>query len=125
MKVLIYSLIFSPELTATGKYTGELGAWLSKQGHEVCAIAGMPHYPQWSLFDDYVPARYMQEQKDGVNILRVPHFIPKKSKVSASNRIKMELSFIRQSFRYWSKILTSKSKYDVVILVCPPLFTSI
>lgn len=125
MKILIYSLNFLPELTATGKYTGELAVWLAEQGHEISAIAGMPHYPQWSLFDEYVPAQYMREQKNGVDILRVPHFIPEKSKVSASNRIKMELSFIRKSFRYWRKILTSKNKYDVVILVCPPLFTAI
>ena len=125
MKVLIYSLNFSPELTATGKYSGELAAWMASQGHDVRAIAGMPHYPQWSLFDEYEPARYLQEKKRGVNIMRVPHFIPEKSKVSASSRIKMELSFIRKSFRYWRKILTSKNKYDVVILVCPPLFTAV
>lgn len=124
MKVLIYSLNFSPELTATGKYTGDMAAWLVNRGHEVNAIVGMPHYPQWSLFDEYSPPRYRQESISGVDVYRVPHYIPEKSKVSTFARVRMELSFIRNSLKYWWRIMRTKKRYDVVVVVCPPLFTA-
>ncbi len=35
MQVLIYGLNNAPELTGTGKYTGEMAAWLAVRGHGV------------------------------------------------------------------------------------------
>ena len=124
MRMLFYSLNYAPELTATGKYTGDMAAWFARRGHEVDAIAGMPHYPQWALLPDYAPARYLQEDQAGVRVMRVPHFIPERPNVSAASRIRMELSFIFKSLRYWSAVLVSARRYDCVVLVCPPLFTS-
>ena len=125
MKILFYSLNFSPELTATGKYTGEMAAWFADRGHEVHVIAGLPHYPQWSLQPGYDSKKFVQETCDGIYIMRVPHFIPGKSNLGAGSRIRMELSFIFKSLKYWFGILAGKKKYDVLIVVCPPLFTSV
>jgi len=125
MKVLFYSLNYAPELTATGKYTGEMAAWFAGRGHEVHAIVGMPHYPQWALLPEYEPARYFEERLDEVHLMRVPHYIPKREAVSAASRIRMELSFIWKSTKYWLGVLVSRKRYDLVVVICPPLFTSI
>jgi colanic acid biosynthesis glycosyl transferase WcaI len=47
MKILIYGLNFSPELTGVGKYTGEMAEWLVSNGHDVCVITTKPYYPHW------------------------------------------------------------------------------
>ncbi|STL73572.1 putative glycosyl transferase [Escherichia coli] len=40
MKILVYGINYSPELTGIGKYTGEMVEWLAAQGHEVRSL---PH----------------------------------------------------------------------------------
>jgi colanic acid biosynthesis glycosyl transferase WcaI len=49
LKILIYGINFSPELTGIGKYTGELAFWLAEHGHEVRVITAPPYYPAWKL----------------------------------------------------------------------------
>ena len=43
MKILLYSLNFSPESVGIGKYSGELAQWLSD--HEVRVITAQPYFP--------------------------------------------------------------------------------
>lgn len=38
MKILVYGINYSPELTGIGKYTGEMVAWMAREGHEVRVI---------------------------------------------------------------------------------------
>ncbi|MCF6337253.1 MAG: colanic acid biosynthesis glycosyltransferase WcaI, partial [Gammaproteobacteria bacterium] len=42
MKILIYGINFSPELTGIGKYSGEMAAWLTSRGHEVRVVTAPP-----------------------------------------------------------------------------------
>ena len=35
MKILLYGINYSPELTGIGKYSGEQARWLASKGHEV------------------------------------------------------------------------------------------
>ncbi len=49
MKILVYGINYSPELTGIGKYTGEMVEWLAAQGHEVRVITAPPYYPQWQV----------------------------------------------------------------------------
>ena len=53
MKILFYGINFAPELTATGKYTGEMAEWFAKQGHDVRVITAPPYYPAWKVSEDY------------------------------------------------------------------------
>ncbi len=121
MRVLFVSLNFSPELTATGKYTGEMAEWLAARGHDVDAIAGMPHYPEWVVAPGYRGRGWHEERLRGVRILRTPHFVPRPGRVSAMGRVLMECSFTLASLRWWMPILLRRSRYDVVIAVCPPM----
>lgn len=45
MKILVYGINYSPELTGIGKYTGEMVAWMAREGHEVRVITAPPYYP--------------------------------------------------------------------------------
>ncbi len=49
MKILIYGINFSPELTGIGKYTGEMAAWLAARGHAVRVVTAPPYYPDWKI----------------------------------------------------------------------------
>ena len=53
MRILIYGINFSPELTGIGKYSGEMADWLSNRGHEVRVITAPPYYPEWSIRKEY------------------------------------------------------------------------
>ncbi|MEC9356296.1 MAG: WcaI family glycosyltransferase [Pseudomonadota bacterium] len=121
MRLLIVSLNFSPELTATGKYTGEMAGWFAARGHEVDAIAGMPHYPEWVIARGYRGRAWHEERLGGVRVLRAPHFVPRPGRVSAFGRILMECSFTLASLRWWLPILLQRRRYDAVIAVCPPM----
>ena len=58
LRILIYGLNYSPELTGIGKYTGEMAAWLAERGHDVRVVAAPPYYPAWRIRDDYRGAWY-------------------------------------------------------------------
>lgn len=53
MKILVYGINYSPELTGIGKYTGEMVEWMAQQGHDVRVITAPPYYPQWKVNGRY------------------------------------------------------------------------
>lgn len=120
MRILIVSLNYAPELTATGKYTGEMAELLASRGHHVDAIAGMPHYPEWAVRSEYRGRGLTREHLNGVTVLRTPHAVPRADRVSASARILMESSFSFASLFWWMRIFF-RPRYDAVIAVCPPM----
>jgi len=83
MRILINSINFSPELTSTGKYTGEMAQWLAERGHEVRVVTSPPHYPAWKVFDEYSSWRFKRERWSpptggGVlEIFRCPLWVPR------------------------------------------------
>ncbi len=77
LKILIYGLNYSPELTGIGKYTGEMAAWLSTRGHQVHVVAAPPYYPAWRIWDDYRGRWYWtQREPDKPVVYRTPLYVP-------------------------------------------------
>jgi colanic acid biosynthesis glycosyl transferase WcaI len=76
VKVLVYGLNFSPELTGIGKYTGEMAAWLAGRGHEVRVVTAPPYYPDWKVGAGYTAGRYVCESWQGVSVWRTPLWVP-------------------------------------------------
>lgn len=76
MKILLYGINFSPELTGIGKYTGEMAAWLASKGHEVHVVTAPPYYPDWAVGQGYSGWRYKTEVWQGVRVLRCPVWVP-------------------------------------------------
>jgi colanic acid biosynthesis glycosyl transferase WcaI len=61
MRILVYGINYTPELTGIGKYSGEMVEWLSKQGHELHVIAAPPYYPAWQVGGGYSSWLYRRE----------------------------------------------------------------
>lgn len=121
LNILIQSLNHAPELTGIGKYTGEMAEWLAARGHAVDVVAGLPHYPEWTVSPAYRWCGFRREARNGVSVLRTPHWVPAPARVSALGRILMETSFSVAGLYWWAAIFCRRRRYDVVIAVCPPM----
>lgn len=121
VRLLIYSLNYYPEPTGTGKYSGEMAAWLAAQGHEVEVLCGLPHYPSWSVPLAYRRGRCLADRINGVSVKRLRHFVPTADRLSTKNRIWLETSFTLAAARYWIPKFLAKRKPDAVVAVMPPL----
>ncbi|SKB98578.1 colanic acid biosynthesis glycosyl transferase WcaI [Parapedobacter luteus] len=117
MRILIFGINYSPELTGIGKYTGEMGAWLAARGHEVTVVTAKPYYPAWEVPVHYKKPAWITERIDGANVHRVPLYVPKE--VTAKKRIIHEFSFLGGVFPKWFGLLIKK-RYDLVINITPP-----
>jgi putative colanic acid biosynthesis glycosyltransferase WcaI len=120
VRILVYSIVYAPEPTSTGKYAGQMASWLASQGHHVDAIASHPHYPHWRVREDYARRGSFVEELDGVRVFRTPLYVPPAERAGAWNRIRYELSFGRNALRHWLGVI-GRQRYDVVIAICPPL----
>lgn len=117
MRILIYGINYAPELTGIGKYTGEMSAWLAKQGHSVTVVTALPYYPDWEIHQAYKKKWWLKEILDGVKVYRCPLYVPKN--VTSVKRIIHEFSFLAGIFPVWIMTLFQK-KYDVVLCISPP-----
>lgn len=118
MKILLYGINYSPELTGIGKYTGELAPWLAAQGHEVRVVTAPPYYPEWKVQEGYSAWYYSRRQEAGVTVLRCPLYVPAKPKLV--KRLLHLLSFsLSSSVAVIAQLLW---KPDLIILVVPTLF---
>lgn len=91
MKILLYGINFSPELTGIGKYTGEMAAWLAAKGHDVRVVTAPPYYPDWVVGNGYSGWLYKTDEWHGVKVLRCPLWVP--SKPSGLKRLVHLMSF--------------------------------
>ncbi len=120
MKILIYGINFSPELTGIGKYTGEMAGWLSKAGHEVRVVTAPPYYPDWKVFENYRSNQYAHEIWNKVRVWRAPLWVP--ARPSGIKRLLHLASFALTSLPLMMRQLLWRP--DVVWVAEPPLFCS-
>ncbi|WP_321355266.1 glycosyltransferase WbuB [Pseudomonas extremaustralis] len=118
MKILLYGINYSPELTGIGKYSGEQARWLAGQGHEVRVVTAPPYYPQWQVGEGYSSWRYRTEQDDGVTVIRCPLYVPRQP--GMLTRLLHLVSFSTSSCL--AVLGQLRWKPDLVILVVPTLF---
>jgi len=115
VRVLIFGINFSPELTGIGKYSGELGAYFAECGDEVEVITAPPYYPQWQVQLPYNNG-WSKENLSGVTVLRCPLYVPREQ--TGIRRIMHEITFIASSLRWW--VPRMFRQYDVLISISPP-----
>ncbi|WP_456280753.1 glycosyltransferase WbuB [Cupriavidus sp. JZ107] len=120
MKILLYCLNYSPELTGIGKYTGEQARWFAARGHEVRVITAPPYYPAWRVGAGYRAWQYRREQHDGVQVWRAPLWVP--SRPSGLKRVLHLASFAASSLP--CLLAQWRWRPDVVMVVEPPLLCS-
>lgn len=124
MRILLYSLNYSPEPVGIGKYSGELASWLAGQGHEVKVICSPPYFPHWRVglnaqaCDSQYRNSYNVEFLDGVTVIRCPLWVP--TCPSGFKRLLHLASFACSSFFPLFRQL--RWRPHVIITVVPALF---
>ncbi len=119
MRILIYGLNFAPELTGTGKYTGEMAVWLADRGHQIRVVTAPPYYPQWRVQAGYSSLKYRTESIGGVWVYRCPLWVPRHP--SGLKRLVHLKSFAATSLlpMLW---LAFRWRPDVILVVEPTGF---
>lgn len=123
MRILIYGLNYSPELTGVGKYTGEMAAWLAAKGHEVRVVTAPPYYPSWRIDERYSGRRYRIESdknRSGPKVYRCPLWVP--SVPGGATRLLHLSSFAVSSLPVMA--LQALWKPDVIFTVEPTFFAA-
>jgi colanic acid biosynthesis glycosyl transferase WcaI len=116
VRILVYTISYAPEPTATGKFTGEMVDWLVRRGHEVRVVAAPPYYPAWRVSPGYSSRRWRTETLAGARVFRCPLYVP--SRPTGLRRVPHLLSFALSSafVVFWQAL---RWKPDVVLIVKP------
>lgn len=121
MKVLLYGINYSPELTGIGKYSGEMAEWLASRNYDVTVVAANPYYPEWRHRPGFSRCRISRAVEHGVTVFRCPLYVP--SRPSPVKRILHLLSFSLTStfalLRLW------RWRADLIVYVVPTLFCAL
>jgi glycosyltransferase involved in cell wall biosynthesis len=106
VKIKIVGINYFPELTGIAPYTTGMAEGLAAYGHDVNVVTGLPHYPEWRIYDAYRSRRSYREIVNGVTIDRLRHYVPRNP--SPRNRIRMEASFARAALGVENMAVRSK-----------------
>ncbi|MEU3449941.1 glycosyltransferase family 4 protein [Streptomyces thermolilacinus] len=75
-RLLLVSTNYAPEHTGIGPYATQVAEHWAARGHETHVLAGMPHYPSWSVDPAYRGAWRRTEVRGGVTVHRRRHTVP-------------------------------------------------
>jgi putative colanic acid biosynthesis glycosyltransferase WcaI len=114
MRATLICLHYPPEPSGNAPYSGALAEGLAARGMDVQVVTGLPHYPQWRVYDGFEKGG--TELRNGVPVTRHRHPVPTNPRLTS--RLGMELAF---GFR---ALTANWHKPDVVVLVSPALFSS-
>ena len=109
--ITIFGINYWPEHTGNAPYTTGLAEYLAQTGWNVTVVAGLPHYPSWSVPLEY-RHRTLTETVNGVTVHHRWHYVPQRQ--SAFRRALWELSFFSHG-----AVTTPKSKPDVILGIAP------
>ena len=119
-RVFIYGINYAPAPTGVGRYTGEFGSYLARQGLEVEVVAAVPHYPGWAVQGGY-RNRFSVERLDGVRVTRCPLLLT--TEMRGVWRVLAPLTFALTSapIVIWRIFAT---RPDIVLCIEPTLFSA-
>jgi colanic acid biosynthesis glycosyl transferase WcaI len=117
LKILIHGINYAPEVTSTGKYTGEMGEWLAAKGHQVRVVTSPPYYPAWRVAKGYSAWAYRRERVAGADVWRCPLWVPVEP--SGVKRLLHLTSFAASSFP--AMLWQVSWRPDAVVLIQPTL----
>lgn len=117
-RVLVVGINYAPEHTGIAPYTSQACGHLAAVGADVFVLAGVPHYPHWTLPASYRRRVRTHEQHGRVTVRRLRHSVP--SRQSALTRSTYEVTF-------GLHVLAQRLPWrpDVVLAVTPSLLGSL
>lgn len=117
MNITILTQYYPPETGAPQNRLSDLAKQLHNAGHQVTVMTAMPNYPQNEIQPAYKGKLFLEEQNEGIRILRSWIFVGKSR------------SIIPRLLNYWSFTCSSfifgcikLKKQDIIICESPPLF---
>lgn len=117
MKILFLTQYCPPEVGAPQNRIFEFAKQLKKFGHDITILTAMPNYPKGEIFDEYKGKKIVQEELDGIKIVRTSIYATKEKEFI--KRLRNYLSFTFSSVLTGAKYI---DKQDVIITESPPLF---
>src|SRR5712692_3739417 len=114
MRILVLSINYSPEPTGFAPHVTALCEHLARARHNVVTITGFPFAPYWSRWDHEGRGSIAEEQRNGVQLFRVRHFVPSRPR-SLVERLLMEGSYCLLAL--WTVLSRVHSTSDVILYV--------
>jgi colanic acid biosynthesis glycosyl transferase WcaI len=113
-RVLVVGINYWPEPTGIAPYTTGMAEYLADQGAKVTVLTGVPHYPGWRVPDPYRRRLASRERRNGVDILRLRHVVPRE--MTALRRAGYEATFLTHA-----AIRGLRQRPDLVLASTPAL----
>jgi colanic acid biosynthesis glycosyl transferase WcaI len=117
MNIIILSHYFPPELGGGSARLYGFARWLTRLGHRVKVITGLPNYPTGRIPQPYRGKLWVAETIDGIDVLRTWVFAA--SYASPAARLANYLSFMIAGAIAG---ILAKGTYDIVLASSPPVF---
>jgi colanic acid biosynthesis glycosyl transferase WcaI len=115
MRIVVWGINYSPELTGIGPCNTALCEHLVQQGHEVEMVTSFAYYPEWRKKPEDAGTLFRTDTLKGVRVHRCWHYVPQA--VRTWKRIVHELSFVTVS----TLRCLSLKRPDALVVVSPPL----
>jgi glycosyltransferase involved in cell wall biosynthesis len=77
-RVLVVGINYAPEHTGIAPYTTQAADFLAARGAEVFVLAGVPHYPHWTVPSGYRGRARTDERHGAVEVRRLRHTVPRR-----------------------------------------------
>jgi colanic acid biosynthesis glycosyl transferase WcaI len=115
MRIKIVTISYHPDRIGIAPVADDLSRGLLERGHEVTVIAGLPHYPDWVVPNEYRRHPFRRERRyGGVAVWRSYLYASKRPTVFARSAFYGSFS-ASASFN-----LMRSGPADVVLLISPP-----
>lgn len=112
--IAVVGMNYAPEPTGIAPYTAGLAEMLVDAGARVTVVTGIPHYPSWTVPDEYRWHLRTHETVNGVEVVRARHFVPARQNVVG--RLWWEASFLANA-----GLVSLPSRPDAVVAASPSL----
>jgi colanic acid biosynthesis glycosyl transferase WcaI len=115
LRILVWGINYSPELTGIGPYNTELCDFLFERGHRVRMLTAFSYYPAWRKLATERFCIYRTDVLEGPPVHRCWHYVPRR--VTLLTRLFHEASFVFTSMLRFPFLPRS----DIIVVVSPPL----
>src|SRR5262245_59290281 len=115
MRIVVWGINYSPELTGIAPYNTALCNFLRARGYDVAMVTGFPYYPAWRKIPGDARVLYRREELEGVSVHRCWLYVP--AQPTVFKRILHEVSFATLSLAR----LFFLRRADLYVVISPPL----